>query len=76
MQELGCHSVKIASADVNHFPLLRLAAKSKMNVQLDTENADLKEIKEAILVLEKEGCDSIIIHQCSSGYPADSTVFV
>ena len=71
LRELGCHSVKIASADVDHFPLLRLAAKSKMNVQLDTGNADLKEIKEAILVLEKEGCDSIIIHQCPSGYPAD-----
>ncbi|MDA7433305.1 N-acetylneuraminate synthase family protein [Synechococcus sp. AH-601-N10] len=68
--ELGCHSVKIASADVNHFPLLRHAARSGLNIQLDTGNADLDEIKSAVSVIEEEGCNSIIIHQCPSGYPA------
>jgi sialic acid synthase SpsE len=68
--ELGCHSVKIASADVNHAPLLRLAARSGLNVQLDTGNAEIEEIDEAVKLLEMEGCDSIIIHQCPSGYPA------
>lgn len=68
--ELGCHSVKIASADVDHAPLLRLAARSGLNVQLDTGNAEIAEIAEAVHILESEGCDSIIIHQCPSGYPA------
>jgi sialic acid synthase SpsE len=68
--ELGCHSVKIASADVDHAPLLRLAARSGMNVQLDTGNAEIDEIAEAVQILEREGCDSMIIHQCPSGYPA------
>jgi len=68
--ELGCHSVKIASADVDHAPLLRLAARSGLNVQLDTGNAEITEIAEAVQILEREGCDSIIIHQCPSGYPA------
>lgn len=68
--ELGCHSVKIASADVDHAPLLRLAARSGLNVQLDTGNAEIPEIEEAVRILECEGCDSIIIHQCPSGYPA------
>ena len=70
LRELRCDSVKIASADVNHFPLLRLAARSGMSVQLDTGNADIDEISEAVNVLEAEGCTDIIIHQCPSGYPA------
>jgi len=68
--ELGCHSVKIASADVDHAPLLRLVARSGLNVQLDTGNAEIPEIANAVRILESEGCDSIIIHQCPSGYPA------
>jgi N,N'-diacetyllegionaminate synthase len=70
LQELRCDSVKIASADVNHYPLLRLAARSGMCVQLDTGSAEMKEITEAVAILEHEGCSSIIIHQCPSGYPA------
>ena len=70
LKSMKCDSVKIASSDVNHFPLLRLAAQSGMNVQLDTGNSDIHEIKEAVSVLENEGCKSIIIHQCPSGYPA------
>lgn len=70
LQDLGCHSVKIASSDVDHGPLLRLAARSGLNVQLDTGNAEIPEIANAVKILESEGCDSIIIHQCPSGYPA------
>jgi len=70
LREINCDSVKIASADVNHFPLLRLAARSGLNVQLDTGSAELSEIVQAVNVLESEGCNSIIIHQCPSGYPA------
>ncbi|MDB4346551.1 N-acetylneuraminate synthase family protein [bacterium] len=70
LMDLGCHSVKIASADVDHAPLLRLAARSGLNVQVDTGNAEISEIANAVQILESEGCDSIIIHQCPSGYPA------
>ena len=70
LRQLKCDSVKIASADVNHFPLLRLVARSGMSVQLDTGNADIDEITQAVNVLESEGCTDIIIHQCPSGYPA------
>lgn len=70
LQDIGCHSVKIASADVNHFPFLRLAAKSGMNVQIDTGSSELAEIVQAISFLESQGCKSIIIHQCPTGYPA------
>ncbi|AXE29237.1 N-acetylneuraminate synthase [Chromobacterium phragmitis] len=70
LEELGCASIKIASADVNHFPLLRQAARTGMCVQLDTGNATLGEIEAAVDVIRAEGNESIIIHQCPSGYPA------
>lgn len=68
--EMGCHSIKIASADVNHFPLLRQVARTGMCVQLDTGNATLGEIEKAVEIIRAEGNDNIIIHNCPSGYPA------
>jgi sialic acid synthase SpsE len=70
LEELNCHSIKIASADVNHFPLLRRVARTDMCIQLDTGMATLGEIETAVDVIRSEGNDNIIIHQCPSGYPA------
>jgi N,N'-diacetyllegionaminate synthase len=70
LEELKCHSIKIASADVNHYPLLKTAAKTGMCIQLDTGMATLGEIEAAIDVIRTEGNENIIIHQCPSGYPA------
>ena len=70
LEELECDSIKIASADVNHFPLIRRAARTGMCLQLDTGNATLEEIESAVDVIKAEGNENIIIHQCPSGYPA------
>lgn len=70
LESLHCDSIKIASADVNHFPLLRQAARTGLCLQLDTGNASLGEIEAAIDVIRSEGNENIIIHQCPSGYPA------
>jgi len=70
LQRLNCDSIKIASADVNHFPLLRRAANTGMCLQLDTGMATLGEIEAAVDVIRAEGNEKIIIHQCPSGYPA------
>jgi sialic acid synthase SpsE len=67
---LGCHSIKIASADLNHYPLLRKAARTGLNIQLDTGNATLGEMETAVDIIRREGNESIIIHHCPSGYPA------
>lgn len=68
--ELNCHSIKIASGDVNHFPLIRLAARTGMCIQIDTGNSNLGEIERAVDIIRSEGNENIIIHQCPSGYPA------
>ena len=70
LEELNCDSIKIASADVNHTPLLRRAAKSGMCLQLDTGNATIGEIEAAVDLIRGEGNENIIIHHCPSGYPA------
>jgi sialic acid synthase SpsE len=68
--DLKCHSIKIASADVNHLPLIRRAARTGMCIQLDTGSATLGEIETAVDAIKGQGNESIIIHQCPSGYPA------
>jgi len=70
VEELGCDSIKIASADLNHWPLIRLVAKTEMCVQLDTGNATIGEVEDAVEVCRAEGNENIIIHNCPSGYPA------
>lgn len=68
--EIGCHSIKIASADVNHLPFIRYAAKTGLCIQLDTGMASLGEIELAIDAIHSESNENIVIHHCPSGYPA------
>jgi sialic acid synthase SpsE len=70
LEELKCDSIKIASADVNHWPLIRRAARTGMCIQLDSGNATIGEIEQAVDVILSEGNENIIIHNCPSGYPA------
>lgn len=70
LEELDCDSIKIASADVNHWPLIRMAAKTGMCIQLDTGNATIGELEDAVEVCRSEGNEKIVIHNCPTGYPA------
>ncbi len=67
---IGCQSIKIASADLNHYPLLRKVARTGLNIQLDTGNGSLGEMETAVDIIRREGNENIIIHHCPSGYPA------
>jgi sialic acid synthase SpsE len=68
--EIGCQSIKIASADVNHLPFIRYAARTGLCIQLDTGMASIGEIEVAVDAIHAEGNNSIVIHHCPSGYPA------
>ena len=70
MEKIGCHSVKIASSDINHYPLIRLAARTGMCIQIDTGQSTLGEVEAAVDIIRSEGNENIIIHHCPSGYPA------
>ena len=67
---IGCQSIKIASADVNHLPLIRYAARTGLCIQLDTGMASLGEVEVAVDAIRAEGNENIVIHHCPSGYPA------
>ncbi|HVV79533.1 MAG TPA: N-acetylneuraminate synthase family protein [Pseudolabrys sp.] len=68
--DMRCDTVKIASADVNHYPFLREAARSGLNVQIDTGNSAIGEVEAAVDLLREEGCTDVIVHHCPPGYPA------
>lgn len=70
LAELGCDSIKIASGDVNHFPLIEYAARTGISLQLDTGNSTIGEVEAAVDVIRRTGNERIIIHHCPSGYPA------
>ena len=70
LKSIGCHSLKIASADINHLPLIKYAAKTKLPIQIDTGMATLEEISTAVQVIKNEGNNKIIIHHCPTDYPA------
>jgi N,N'-diacetyllegionaminate synthase len=73
----GVDSIKIASGDITFHQLIREAAKSGLLVQIDTGNATMEEIEEAINVIRSCGNNSILVHHCPPGYPArDDEVFI
>lgn len=73
MERFGCDSIKIASADITHFPLIRAAARTGMCLQIDTGNSTLGEVEQAVEVIRREGNENIIIHHCPTNYPAKLT---
>lgn len=73
MERFGCDSIKIASADITHYPLIRKAAQTGMCLQIDTGNATLGEVEQAVEVILREGNRNIIIHHCPTDYPAKLT---
>ena len=70
LENIGCHSIKIASADINHIPLIRYAARTGLSLQIDTGNGTIGEIEVAVDTILSEGNTNIVIHHCPSGYPA------
>lgn len=68
--KMGCESIKIASADINHLPLISMVAKTGLCIQLDTGNSTLGEIEVAVDLIRSSNNEKIIIHNCPTGYPA------
>ena len=70
LASMNVGSVKICSGDIDCHYLLRKVAQCPWTVQIDTGNATIGEVEQAIDVLEQAGCSNIIINHCPSGYPA------
>ena len=70
LENLNCSAYKIASAEINHIPLLEKVAKTRKPVILSIGLANKSDIKFALRTLKKNGCNKIAILQCVSSYPA------
>ena len=62
-------AIKIASADINNYPLLKAIGLTKKKVLISTGASNLNEIKNAIKILKKFGSKDIIIMHCILNYP-------
>lgn len=70
VDELKIDSIKINSSDISQLEFIRYVARKQVNIQLDTGSSDIWEIEKAVVAIEEEGNENIIIHHCPSGYPA------
>ncbi|PIE43001.1 MAG: pseudaminic acid synthase [Gammaproteobacteria bacterium] len=70
LESLDVPCYKIASFELNHFPLLRAVAKTQKPVILSTGMATLEEIGAAVDYLAKYGCRQLALLKCTSCYPA------
>ena len=60
---------KIASADITNTPFLRMIAKKNKPVVLSTGASSIEEIKNAVQILESNGCLEIALLHCILNYP-------
>ncbi len=61
--------IKVASMDINNYPLLRYMVKTGKPIILSTGMATLAEIDHAIQIFEEEGNSQIVLLHCISVYP-------
>jgi N,N'-diacetyllegionaminate synthase len=70
LDNLGVPAFKIASGEITNFPLLAYIAKRGKPVILSTGMSTLKEIREALSVIRKNGTKDVILLHCLTSYPA------
>lgn len=73
LAELDVPCYKIASFELNHFPLLKHVAQTGKPVIMSTGMSTLDEIEEAVEHLYLHGCKQLALLKCTSCYPAPIT---
>ena len=71
LEKLNCPAYKIASAEINHIPLLEKVAKTKKPIILSTGLSTYKDIKLAIKTIRSFGNNKIIVLKCTTVYPSE-----
>lgn len=70
LESLHCPMYKVASFEVMHYELIESIAKTKKPIIISTGVATHKEIKTALDICHKHGCEDITLLHCVSEYPA------
>lgn len=71
LDELGIVAFKIASAELNHIPLIRHIARKNKPMMLSTGMANGSEIRDAIDAVRAAGNESAALLHCVSKYPTE-----
>ena len=66
---------KVASFEMNHFPMLEEIGKTQKPVLASTGVSTFEEIQKAVSVLRDHGCPQVILLHCVSEYPAKAEDF-
>lgn len=69
LEEVGMDTYKIASGEVNNIPLLEKVAQTGKRVLLSSGMSDWNELDYAVKTLQSNGCDDLVVLQCTSEYP-------
>ena len=72
VNELDVEFFKIASMDINNYPLLKNVAQFDKPILLSTGMSNLGEIEKAVTSIEKEGNSKIVILHCVAIYPPEN----
>jgi N-acetylneuraminate synthase len=63
---------KISSSDITNHPFIEHIANKGKPIFLSTGASTVEEIKEALAVIEKEGCQDVVIMHCILNYPTQN----
>ena len=72
LNQVGVDFYKVASMDINNYPLLKYLAQFNKPILISTGMANLGEIEKAIKIVENEGNSKIIILHCVAIYPPEN----
>lgn len=70
LESLNCPAYKIASMDLNNYPLIEAVAQTGKPIILSTGMSSLGEIERAVGIIERSSPVEFIILHCISSYPA------
>lgn len=68
--EAGAASLKIASSNIVHGPLIRHCAAKGLPLIIDTGRSTIAEVHKSISLARAEGCFDIVIEHSPDGHPA------
>lgn len=71
LDEMGMPAFKVASGEINNWPLLRRIAGKGKPIIMSTGMADMGEVEAALRIIRDSGNDNIVLLHCVSNYPAD-----